>query len=285
MKQVNKVISLKCLLGEGCVWDAVRNNLLFVDIEGKRVYAYNVKTLHMKSFEMNDMVGCLALHKDGGIVVAVKDTLVLINIDTGVQTELFKNSMPEFTRYNDGKCDKHGALWIGTMAINQSHPMAYEAGSLFCIKENKIISRYEGFTISNGMAWNSDGNVFYHIDTPTRKIDAYDVKGVGMLEHKRSIIKTDQYEGVPDGMCIDEDGNLWVAMWGGGKVICFDPSSGMKIDEINLPVKNVSCCTFGGTDLHTLYITTAQDKTGTGGDLYSVKLQTKGVLPNKYRGK
>lgn len=284
MKKAVCLLPLSCQLAEGCVWDGEKEILYFVDIDGCMLYSYMFRNQQLKSYFMGGPVGCVALCKDGGLVAAVKDTLLWINPKSGEKKILLHHDFPDYLRYNDGKCGPDGSLWAGTMAMDQRHPKAVGGGMLYCISDNQIRSEYEGYTIPNGLAFNGDGSIFYHIDTALHRIDQMDIFADGILEHRRAAAEILPEWGDPDGMCIDEEGNLWVAMWGGGKVICINPQTGQKLDEIFVADRYVTCCCFGGKDLKTLFITTARDEEGKGGQVFAVEMEVKGTLPYRYGG-
>lgn len=198
--------------------------------------------------KMPDYVSCLVLEKTGNLVAAFPDGLYRVDFENEKYVKMMHSNLPEGIRFNDGKCDKDGRLWIGSMQMRQDENAEY-AGALFCIEDEKIKSQYPDYTIPNGLAWDDEKSFFYHVATPTRKIDQY-------------VIRT--------------DGNLWIAMWGGSKVICASPESGEVLKEIRIPDKNVSCCTFGGENLNHLFVTTARDENGNGGELYRIELNMKG---------
>lgn len=269
-------------LGEGCIWDEERNKIHFVDIEGFKIYSYSLEGGELEVFNTKDYVGSIVLDKKGRLIAAVGNKLLRIDLKSKRVETILTIDQPEYVRFNDGKCDRFGNLWVGTMATDQGHPKALGAGSLYCIKDEEIIGQYSGFTISNGLAWNEEGTKFYHIDTKTQRIDVYEVKEEGVITGKRTLVSIPKEEGSPDGMSIDACGRLWVALWGGGKVNCYDSSTGEKLREIRVPRKNVSCCTFGGKNLDTLFITTAQDEEYSGA-LYKITLPgVKGTAAYSY---
>lgn len=239
-----------------------------MDIEGFTIYSYSLHDKTLEAFNMGDYVGCIALNDQGDLIAAVRNKIIRLNLSTGMKEPVMQISLPAHIRFNDGKLDPYGNLWVGTMAIDQNHPKAQGAGSLYCIKEGRVISKYDGFTISNGLVWNPSGDKFYHIDTPAQKIDVYDVVEEGVLSNKKTAVSIDEKEGAPDGMCMDGRGQLWVAMWGGGKVQCYDPGTGAKIKEVQVPDQNVSCCIIGGGNKNLLFVTTAQDEHNNLGKLY-----------------
>jgi sugar lactone lactonase YvrE len=238
---------------------------------------------------VSELIGSIVLCEDGTLIAMEKNMLVRINFDKQEEVLISKLEIEECMRFNDGKCDEYGRLWVGTMAMNQDNDMARNSGNLFCLEFDerseltkvKQKHKLEGYTIPNGLAWSLNYKQFYHIDTVLHRIDIYDVTEDGGIYNRRSLIKIPDSEGAPDGMCIDADGNLWVAMWGGSKVICYQPSTGTKLEEIIVPTKYVTCCTFGGEDMQTLFITTAKNGQKSGGNLYGVHLNMKGIKPSR----
>lgn len=283
MKSAICVFVPNCILAEGCVWNRNEGALYFVDIEGCQGYRWIPGEKKADIIRTEERVGCLVFHRDGGIVTAEGSRLVH---RSGVGKKVLADQkLPGYLRYNDGKCDRYGNLWAGTMAVSQSHPRAVNGGSLYCVKEGQIAAEYGGFTIPNGMAWNRDGSIFYHIDTALQRVDAYDVVAETKLINRRTVITVPEEEGSPDGMCMDSEGNLWIAMWGGYKVSGYHLPDGRKTEEIRVPDRYVSCCCFGGGDGRELYITTARDEEGNGGQIYRIRMQTCGAEVYEYGGK
>lgn len=288
MKKAELVCMPNCMLAEGCIWNPKERVLYFTDIDGCQVHRFFPETGKLESITTREPSGCLVLHRDGGLVRAEKNRLVrfFMGSDGRIQseTELLRQAFPGYLRYNDGKCDRFGNLWVGTMAVSQSHPGAVAGGSIYCIKGSDIVSAYNGYTIPNGLAWNPSGTIFYHIDTAHQQIDAYDVREEIYLENRRTVVSVPAKEGSPDGMCMDREGNVWVAMWGGKKVTGYCLKSGKKIEEIRVPDSCVSCCCFGGEDYKTLYITTARDGHGMGGQIYAAEMAVAGYGGYEYGG-
>lgn len=271
-----------CVLAEGCIWNRNEAALYFVDIEGCVVYRWEPDQEKASGILTNQRVGCLVFHKGGGIVTAESSKLIYRN-PSGKRV-LLDQHIPDHLRYNDGKCDRYGNLWVGTMAVSQSHPAAKKGGSLYCIKEGKVAAEYGGYTIPNGMAWSRDGYVLYHIDTALQRVDAYDVVEETRMVNRRTVLSIPEAEGSPDGMCMDAEGNLWIAMWGGSKVNGYHLLSGEKLEEIQVDDRYVSCCCFGGRDGRELYITTARDEDGRGGQIYRTDMETCGADVYEYGG-
>lgn len=282
MESVRQALPIICTLGEGCVWDAGTQSLYFVDIVNCMVYRWSRQDGSIRSRKMDGPVGCVVPSGNGRMVAAAAHSLWELDESLTWDREIQTLSFPSWLRFNDGKCGPEGQLWVGTMAHDQGHLEAHKGGSLYCVDRTGVRAGYSGYTIPNGMAWSGDGSRFYHIDTETQCVDLYDVEGPYSITGRRSVIRMGDGDGSPDGMTADRDGNLWVAMWGAGRVDCYDPHTGKLLRRIEVPAANVSCATFGDRDLKTLFITTAKDEDGQGGALYEVRLDVAGVLPFIY---
>jgi len=254
---VEVAVNYNCFLGEGPVWDAGTNTLIWVDILAGDVHEFNPETNSHKTVHTHQMVGAVALCADGNLLAALKPGLAKIYRHTQ-EISTFVHPEPHLpgNRFNDGKCDPAGRFWIGTMAIDETP----NAGSLYMLDANhNVTKKVEGTTISNGMAWSADNKTFYYIDTPTRAIVAYDFNNNdGGISNKRTAFKINESDGYPDGMTIDAEGMLWVAHWGGWQVSRWDPTTGEKLFALPMPIAHVSSCTFGGENLQDLYITSAR---------------------------
>jgi sugar lactone lactonase YvrE len=174
-------------------------------------------------------------------------------------TTPIENPEPDLptTRFNDGKCDPLGRFWAGTMDMDEKGPL----GSLYMLNhQHQLTRQWLGVTVSNGLAWDMSGKqpTFYYIDSPTRQVVAFDYEpDTGSLSNRRVAIAIPDGEGFPDGMTIDSEGALWIALWQGWGVVRYNPKTGERLGKIEIPVEKVTSCTFGGPDLNDLFITTA----------------------------
>lgn len=242
-------------LGEGPVWDAQQQRIIWVDIEQRKIHSYYPATKQYKAFEAGQMVGAVALTERGRFVGALQNGFAFIDTE---KNKVEKINDPEShlpgNRFNDGKCDPAGRFWAGTMSLKGEG----NRGSLYLLDKRMVIKKLEGISCSNGLAWSTDCQTLYYIDSPTRCVKAFDYDlSSGEIENSRNIITISEKDGFPDGMTIDEQGMLWIALWDGGKVQRWDPTTSSLLLEIRLPVTNVTSCTFGGEDFTDLYITTA----------------------------
>ena len=283
-------------LGENPLWDAKKNHFYWVDIIEKKFFIINIKngvssTIDLDCLDIN--VGCIVLSNDGGLILATNKGIYYYDHDSlSLKLIVDPEKDLEQNRFNDGKCDSMGRFWVGTTSAQEKD----KVGSLYCLEGNlKIRKVLTGIIISNGITWSIDNKVMYYIDSPTRKIKAFDYDiNNGTLSNERVVITFPEVEGYPDGMTTDEEDNLWIAHWGGYKVGRWNPITGEMIDKIEVPVKRVSSVTFGGDNLDELYITTAIRGFGEQSDLsginpgkydgmvFKVKLQIKGLATNRF---
>lgn len=245
-----------CLCGESPLWDDKHKQLYWIDIVSGHICFFSEEK-RLKCFDVGQKIGAIALTESGKIIAALKDGIYKVDFLNDTMSKIIdpEPDQPD-NRLNDGKCDPAGRFWVGTM----SDTGIAGQGSLYTLDKDGGISRkLQGLSISNGLAWDLKSRKFYHIDTPTRKIVAYDYcHELGTISNGKPVIEIIETEGVPDGMTIDEEGMLWVAHWNGGRVSRWNPNTATKLQEIFLPVSKVTSCTFGGEHLDDLYVTTAK---------------------------
>ncbi|MCE7056820.1 SMP-30/gluconolactonase/LRE family protein [Algoriphagus sp. AGSA1] len=279
----------QCMLGESPFWHAASQRFFWVDIENGKLFEHHLPTgkTTIKSFP-NRLTLVLA-GKGNELILALDRKVASFDLGTEqlkwlaeVEADLTLN------RFNDGKCDAKGRLWIGTL----NRKFTQGAASLYKMDSNlKPEKMLDKLTISNGMAWTEDNHTFYFIDTPTRQIKAYRFDlDEGTLEFEKVAVEIPEEMGMPDGMCIDQDGMLWVAHYGGWGVNRWDPMTGELVEKIELPVPNVTSCAFGGENLDMLLITSAQENMSSedlksspkSGDVFLVKTGARGIEANRF---
>jgi len=253
MQQGELVLDARAELAEGPCWLAERGLLVWVDITAGLVHLFNPATGADRALEVGQPVGAAVPTDDGRLALAVRDGLALLDLDRA-EVELIVEVERDLTgnRMNDGKADPAGRVWAGTMALD----MRAGAGALYRLDaERNVEVMVPGVSISNGLGWSPDGRLMYYIDSPQGRVDVFDFDTTsGSIANRRPF--TQVKGGDPDGMAVDAGGGLWVAIWGGGKVLHFLPDATLS-DEIQLPASRVTSCCFGGPELKDLYITTA----------------------------
>lgn len=240
--------------GEGPVWLDDEDRLLWVDIPRSQVHRTDVESGEDDVIEVGQHVGAAVPRTGGGLALALADGFALREADGAIEFVAPVTQDDPDVRFNDGKCDPVGRFLAGTMAYD-ARP---GAGSLFRLDPDRTVTRLlDGVTVSNGLAWSGDGGTFYYIDTRTSRIDAFDYDlGNGNIANGRTIAAIPADDGHPDGMAIDTEGCLWVALFGGGAVHRYTPDG--RLDAlVNLPVTQVTSCSFGGPHLDRLYMTTS----------------------------
>ncbi|WHY72114.1 SMP-30/gluconolactonase/LRE family protein [Fictibacillus enclensis] len=252
----------KAILGEGPIWDERSGKLYWVNILGKSIQSFDPRSGETKTFEIDQYPGTLALKEDGGFVLAAQHGFYHLELNEDGTSNLKKIADPEEhipgNRFNDGKCDPRGRFLAGTLSLKEDKG----AGSLYRLNLDRTVDvLMSDLTISNGMAWSDDGTVFYFIDTPTMQVKAYSYNlDIGKVGEGRVVKDFTDELGAPDGMTIDDEGMLWVALYGGWGVVQIDPADGKVLQKIDVPASNVTCCAFGGENLDELYITTARQQ-------------------------
>ena len=252
------VWALRADLAESPVWDPPRQRLFCVDLLVGRVHAFDFERRHAVSMDTGFAVGCIAPRANGQLIAAVTSGLAAIDFDARTLHELHtpEGHDPARCRFNDGKCDPQGRFWAGTSSWQGEG----KAGALYCFPDGRTsIRAVDDVSVSNGLAWSSDGKTAYYIDSRTRRVDAFDFDGEsGRLSRRRPCITFPPGDDLPDGCAIDDEDMLWVAHWRGGGVSRWDPRTGRQIGFVRVPATLVTSCAFGGGDRGTLFITTAR---------------------------
>ncbi|XP_035681110.1 regucalcin-like isoform X3 [Branchiostoma floridae] len=251
------------ILMEGPHWDDRSGTLLYVDIHGQHVHRWDPVTKHKDTYDIDCMVGTVVPRESGGAVVAAGTKFAFLDFETRQLTDVATVDQHKPTnRFNDGKCDAAGRFWAGTMGA-EPVPTKVErkVGSLYCLHtDGNVTKAFNEVDISNGLAWTSDNSIMYYIDSLQYSVDAFDFDlCTGMLCNRRQVMTFNpQVDGVPDGMCIDTDGKLWIAMFNGGQVLQVDPNTGTQLRSIRVPAPQTSSCCFGGPNLDVMYVTSAR---------------------------
>jgi len=271
------VVRAGAQLGEGPVWDPAAGRLLWVDILGSKIHSYDPGSGDQVLHTTPSHVGAVRPRRGGGLVVNLVEGIGLYGED-GAFT-LLAELTAEGVRGNDATVDADGALWAGTMRYDE----AAGGGRLYRLDPaGKVSTVLDSVTVSNGIGWSPDGRSMYYVDSPTRRVDVFTVgDDLADIRDRRPFAAVD---GLPDGLTVDAEGCVWVAVWEGGRVIRFTPSG--AVDRvIEIPVARTTACAFGGPGLHDLYVTT-----GSGGGepdqgaLWVVPDAGEGVLSHAFAG-
>lgn len=251
------------ILGEGPCYDRETDSLLYVDISDCAIHRYFPATGEHYSVPTGQYTGCAVPFKGGKLAVALTSGIYLLD-DHGRGSSYLDRffcrpeSMTLRERFNDGKTDPAGRLIVGTVSLYGEHQKA--ASHLYSIdQDGRVIGLLSDVKIANGLDWSKDGRTFYFADTMTRRVDAFDYAVAnGSISNRRAVLEIPPERGMPDGLCVDAKGMLWLAHWGGGLIARYDPKSGEMLAAIELPERNATSCCFGRNE-NELFITTASD--------------------------
>ena len=255
VQELELITDARCIVGESPIWDSDNHRLLMVDIQGKRLRSIDWPSGRITDKVLEQQIGFIALGSRGEILGGGEDGVYLLS-----ETSLKPISKPfpiKGERFNDGKVGPDGFLYMGTFSRDRSAAFY----RMDC--DGNITELFEGVGNSNGLAWEPQRGLMYYNDTPTGRTDCFDFDSGRILSNRREAFCYSSDAGfqtacgLPDGMTIDSDGNLWVALWGGGCVLCIDPVKRKIIEKVSLPVSQPSSCIFAGDDMGTLVITTA----------------------------
>jgi sugar lactone lactonase YvrE len=274
--------------GEGPIWDSVAGRLRWVDMLNGDVMGQapdgSVSRQHV-----DKIAAAMRPRAGGGLVVGIEHGFVLLDADGQagpVQTAFADPGI----RMNDGGVDRQGRFFCGSMPYDQAGPR----GVFYRFDpDGKVTEVFGDVTISNGVAWNPAGDTMYYIDTPTQRVDVFDYDpATGMPSGRRPLVYVDPDhgtpQGAPDGMCLDAEGGLWVAIYHGHAVHRYTPEG--RLDQVvELPASQVTACTFGGPDLADLYITTSRENLPDGaepqaGALFHVNPGVRGLPLGTFAG-
>jgi sugar lactone lactonase YvrE len=266
---VERVVDSAERLGECPLWDERSRALWWVDILAPAIKRFDGK---LEVFPLPEPVGSIAFRAKGGLLAAMQTGICLWD-GGGLQLLACPDEHDKTHRFNDGRCDRAGRFWVGTMKDPEHTP----TGSLFRIEKNGTsLKAKANIKVPNSLAWSPDGRTMYFADSPRHKIWAYDYDAdTGAMGNERLFAAP--HPGFPDGSCVDADGCLWNAEYGGARVVRYTPAG--KIDRvIEVPAQNPTCCCFGGAQLDTLYITTAD------AGIFAVKPSITGLAEERFSG-
>jgi len=284
------VVDCHNTLGEGPLWDVREQALYWVDIFESRLHRLTPATGEVRHWDMPERIASVALRDQGGLVIAFASGLAFYDLDS---SRLDWIARPEAhlpsNRFNDGKVDRMGRYWIGT--LDESGPN--HTAALYRLDPDLSVHKVlDGIGISNCLVWSRENDRFWFADSLDKQISVFDYDhSAGTLSNRRPFADTIGTDYTPDGGTIDAEGFIWVAVWGSGKVFRFAPDG--RIDrEVHLPVSSPTSCMFGGPDLRTLYITSAAEgltdearaAQPQAGGLFAVDAGVAGLPETRFRG-
>jgi L-arabinonolactonase len=290
LAKIDCIFPAAALLGESPVWCPADNALYWVDIKRPAIHRFNPITAVCQTWHVQDQVASIALRRSGGAIAALRCGLAYFDFQTGAVCRLFERILHEADmRFNDGRCDRSGRFWVGTL-----HE-ARHAGTAALYRfepDGRCTKVITGVTVSNGIAWSPDNRTMYFADSWTRTIFSFDFDlDSGTLHKQRIFVQLPSGSGVPDGATVDAEGCLWSANFDGGCITRYTPDG--SVDRtIRMPVQRPTSCVFGGKDLGTLFVTSAslgltdqqRREAPLAGGLFAVDVGVKGLPEPRFGG-
>ncbi|SHG87631.1 SMP-30/gluconolactonase/LRE family protein [Ferrimonas marina] len=286
--EVTHLFAGQCQLAEGVIWQPKSHSLMWVDIYGNQVHQLSLPAKEHRTWSVGEYPSSILPSADGRMLLTQRKGLNWFRPEQGSLEPIFspEAGLPA-NRYNDAQIDPRGRLWAGTMAIDADAP----SGRLYRYSPGGAWRQMESdFFISNGPVFSPCGRVLYYADSLARTVYHYELdRNCDPISERRHFITLPEGEGVPDGMTCDIQGNLWICHFDGGGISRYSPS-GQRIGWIDLPVSKVASCTFGGSNMSTLFITTAQvglspealAQQPLAGDLFCIETDTQGQPQHRF---
>ncbi|HEV3414579.1 MAG TPA: SMP-30/gluconolactonase/LRE family protein [Puia sp.] len=291
------IYQTEVICGESPVWDEVSQRLYWADVVNGNIYIFNPIDGSNKTCKTGQVLGSITLCERGGLLLSCAKGFFFLDPDTGKMEPVIDREILSAGHYfADGKCDPKGRFWAGTYQQDITEAI----GVLYSLENDlSVKKRAEKFILSNGLAWNIAKSKFYFIDSIAKCVYRFDYDSIsGDLTNQQIVTKISGDTILPDGMTIDTEGFLWIALFNAGKVIRIDPMTGETNFEVLVPsAKQVTSCTFGGKDFDELYITTARELEGpygipeddlrfqdNAGGLFKAKLPFKGLPAVRFKG-
>lgn len=249
---VHIVSRLKAEVGEGPLWDAKKRRLWWVDLLAGMIHCSDIISGETTTLATGGPVGAVVLRDSGGLVAADRTGFSYMDESGSIINRLV--CLPASCRMNDAKSDAAGRFWAGSTAMD----FAPERGALHVLDtDGTVHTVLSGLTLPNGLGWSPAGDTFYLVDSEQRWLRAWEFDvATGHIIAERTLVSFAERSGVPDGMCVDAEGALWVAIWGGSRLERYS-AEGQLLSTIRLPVAQPSSCAFGGENLSTLFVTSA----------------------------
>lgn len=255
MAELSVFVETKNILGESPFWHKKRQSVFWVDIEEGMLYERMLKSGSVSRWHPGRKISAILSAEGSYLLLGCQDGIARFELDTEKLTVMvpLEADKPR-QRCNDGTFDGQGRIWIGNMDMHCKEGF----GSLYCIDESlNPIKQLDNLTIPNGVVSSVDQSQLYFIDTPTQTVKAYTIGARGILAFERTAISIPLNMGMPDGMAMDEQGMLWIALYGGAAIGRWNPLNGQLMETISIPALHVTNCCFAGDELDQLVVTSA----------------------------
>jgi sugar lactone lactonase YvrE len=249
----------RAVIAECPVWDAALHLLWWVDIPRGEVHQFDPRTGEDVAIELGEDVGAVVPRASGGVIVALRSGFSSIDAAGVVERVATIDLGDRRLRFNDARCDPRGRIWVGTVRDDFAPGVA----SLYCLEgDGRIERRLDGVTISNGLDWSLDGHTLYYADSGLGTVDAFEYDpDRGALGDRHPFVRIDPGDGFPDGLCVDAEGFIWIAVYGSWAVRRYAPDG--RLDQvIEFPARDLTSVGFGEEALDVMFVTSASERLG-----------------------
>jgi len=260
MKKIELIKIVKCqnLLGEGIQWNSQSQSFWWTDILSRQLYSYHLEDDLLKSWNLPERLGCFAFVENRSELLCAFESGFAWYDPVTSHCEWIAKPESHWVgnRLNDGRCDRHGRFWSGSVTEEKNHPS--QSAGLFCLDSQLKTSQHlSGLKISNALCWSRDSSKMYHADSPTHSLRVYDFDvETGRIGNSRVFAQTETSVD-PDGACVDADDYIWNAQWGGSRVVRYAPDGAIDC-VLSMPISQATCVAFGGRDFSILAVTSAR---------------------------
>jgi len=276
--KLEHIARMNCTVGECPTWDENTGKLCFVDIAARAYHVMDYASGKVHTVNVPEMLGCLALCENNDVLLAMESGVYRRTADGTLRLAHAPIAL-HGARFNDGKVGPDGVFYAGTSGRRGE-------AAFYRLANGELQMLFNGCTCSNGLDWYGDTMVY--CDSLEHRVERFRFADGGLTE-RRTVLEIPEENGLPDGMTVDQEGHIWLALWGGWGVVCIDPEEKRILQKIDLPVKQVTSCAFAGADLCDLIITTAaqgqdMDEQPQAGDVFRVRCDVPGYPTRRYKG-
>lgn len=270
----------RCIVAEGPIWNDRTGELLWLDILGACIFIMSYRERKTKKYNVGQQIGCMALCENGDVLLAMQDGIYRMD-KAGNKSFAHQPIKIKGRRFNDGKVGPDGCFYLGTTD-------AKNEGAFYRLKEGILTELFNHCGCSNGLDWTVDGTQMYYCDTVKRKIEVFDFDVEhSAISNRRTFIDIPEGMGNPDGFCMDENNDIWLALWDESSVCQIESKTGTVVSKIDVPAAKTSCTCFAGEDLRDLIITTAslrdEERYPLSGHCFKTRVGVKGKKSYRYR--
>lgn len=242
--------NVRCIVAEGPIWNDKTGELLYLDILGKCIFIMDYKSRKSRKIDVGQQIGCMALCENGDVLLAMQDGIYRMDAE-GNKKLAHQPLKIKGRRFNDGKVGPDGCFYVGTTDTNNE-------GAFYRLKDGVLTELFDGCGCSNGLDWTTDETKMFYCDTVKQQIEVFDFDAASnCLSNRKTFVDIPVEAGKPDGFCMDENDDIWLALWNGHAVLHIEHMFGKVISRLEIPAAKASCCCFAGEKFRDLIITTA----------------------------